>query len=153
MKNWEFYEKELRDCDSLDAIAITKSGKMVECVDINCGVCAFHFSNGGCGQDKIIEFLYQEHEERIALTEDEQMLCSLLGRGWIARDKNGNLYWYEKKPTKDFDDYQWCSSGEAGVFKITKAFLQCKFNFIQWKDKEPWEVRDREAQKGLDEEK
>lgn len=141
MKNWEFYEKELRNCDSLDAIAITKSGKMVKCVDINCGVCACHSSNGECSQDKIIEFLYQEHKERIALTEDEQTLCNLLGMGWITRDKNGNLYWYAKKPEKDFGNYQWYYNGVSFVIEITKAFPQCKFDFIKWEDEEPWRVQ------------
>lgn len=140
MKNWEFYEKELRNCDDLDELAITKSGRMVRCVDINCGVCACHSSNGGCSQDNIIEFLYQEHKERITLTKDEQMLCNLLGRGWIARDNNGDLFWYENEaPVKG--DFNWITGIYDKNTRISSLFPQCKFEFIKWEDEEPRKVQ------------
>lgn len=42
-----------------------------------------------------LKWLHQEYKEPVVLTDDEKALCKLFGRGWIARDENGNLYWYE----------------------------------------------------------
>ena len=72
------------------------------------------------------------------MTDDEKALCKLLGRGWIGRDKDDTLYWYENK-SKEKGNQIWIPNGLS--FRLTKIFPQCKFDFIKWEDEELWEVK------------
>lgn len=137
MKNWEFYEDELKEHSLAFALM---NNKVYWCSDITCSECAFSMGSqtcGECGEAKL-KWLYQEHKEPIVLTDDEKLLCKLFNRGWIARDKNGSLYWYENKP-KEKDEQIWMLNGLS--VRLTKLFPQCKFDFIKWEDEEPWEVK------------
>lgn len=119
MKNWEFYEKELRKYKFAFAM---RDNQICCCLDVACDKCAFDPDiTKSCSEAKM-KWLYQEHKEPVVLTDDEKSLCKLLGRGWIARDKNGKLYWFE-------------------IINIDSVFPQCKFDFIKWEDEEPWEVK------------
>lgn len=53
---------------------------------------------------------------------------------WVARDKNGRLFMYKNKPSKD--DEQWCSS-VYDLFPIDDTL----FPEIKWEDPEPTEVQ------------
>lgn len=130
MKNWEFYEEEIKENNFIFGVI---DDEIVRCLSANCGKCSF--KNISCGTQRL-RFLYQEHK-KIRLTDDEKALCKLLGRGWIARDKNGNLYWYINKPNKT--DIDWIEREEYVSIDIT--FPQCKFDFIKWEDDKPWEVQ------------
>lgn len=97
MKNWEFYEEELKKYSLSFAI---KDNQICWCSDVSCSECKFSPNcSFSCGEIKL-QWLYQEHKETVVLTEDEKALCKLFGRGWIARDKDDTLYWYENKPEK-----------------------------------------------------
>lgn len=141
MKNWEFYEEELKKYSLVFAM---KDNQICWCSEVSCNECVFNFNRDesyvcDCIRNKM-EWLYQECKKPIVLTDDEKALCKLLGRGWIARDKNDLLYWYENKPTEKHQ-IAWCVPvGDAGM-KINTFFPQCKFEFIRWEDEEPWEVK------------
>jgi hypothetical protein len=133
MKNWEFYEKFVKN-NPLFAVV---KGKLVQCVDTSCEECDFGGMN--CCSISRIEFLYQDYKEPVVLTDDEKTLCKMIGRGWIARDLDGKLWWYKTKPTKRTVG-TW-SNRSVIVADISDAFPQCKFEFIKWGDDEPWEVQ------------
>lgn len=139
MKNWEFYEDELKEHSLAFALM---NNKVYWCSDITCSECAFSMGSqtcGECGEAKL-KWLYQEHKEPIVLTDDEKSLCKLLGRGWIARDMNGDLWWYKVKPEKKGLTI-WTLPEVLTNLQIGIAFHQCKFDFIKWEDEEPWEVK------------
>lgn len=137
MKNWEFYEGELREYGLSFALM---NNKICWCSDISCGECAFSVNKGiSCGEAKL-KWLYQEHKEPIVLTDDEKSLCKLLSKGWIARDKDNSLWWYKNRPKEKLDD-GWCIPNSTINIKISNFFPQCKFEFIKWKDEEPWEIK------------
>ena len=139
MKNWEFYEDELKEHSLAFALM---NNKVYWCSDITCSECAFSMGSqtcGECGEAKL-KWLYQEHKEPIVLTDDEKSLCKLLSKGWIARDKDNSLWWYKNRPKEKFDD-GWCIPNSIINIKISKFFPQCKFEFIKWEDEEPWEVK------------
>lgn len=134
MKNWEFYEDELKEYGLAFALM---NNKICWCSDISCDECMFYMGSQTCGEAKL-KWLYQEHKEPVILTEDEKSLCKLFGRGWIVRDKDGNLYWYETKPEKKNLSTWFASSRRMCTGMV---FPQCKFDFIKWEDEEPWEVK------------
>lgn len=143
MKNWEFCEEQLRKYNLAFAMNNDNHNQISSCESIRCDRCAFSASNQSepviCDVTKI-KWLYQEHKEPAVLTNDEKSLCKLLGRGWIARDKDNSLWWYKNRPKEKLDD-GWCIPNSTINVKISKYFPQCKFDFIKWEDEEPWEVK------------
>lgn len=135
MKNWEFYEEDIRAYEARFAVV---DGKIKGCSNGICSFCAFDNEDNESCQcwDKRLDFLYREHN---ILTDDEKALCKLLDGGWIARDSNGDLWWYEDKITER-NSSAWVASGIGLNVKMNRFFPQCKFNFIRWEDEEPWEV-------------
>ena len=131
MKNWEYNEEFVKKNPLFGVI----KGELVQCADINCEECDF----GGMNYCSIarIEFLYQEYKEPIRLTADEKILCKMINRGWIARDSDGKLRWYEHKPYKG--DCKWIRTRQSRCVNIGGIFPQCKFDFIKWEG--PWEVK------------
>lgn len=130
MKNWEFYEEELKEYGFAFALV---NNQICWCSDVSCSECAFCSFN--CNGSKV-QWLYQEHKETVVLTDDEKALCKLLGRGWIARDRDEKLFYYILEPYKDCNNWR----AEWYIY-INKCFPQCKFDFIKWEDEEPWEVK------------
>lgn len=137
MKNWEFYEEELKKYGFAFAM---EDNQICSCAFVSCDRCMFDMGESNSCDVPRIEWLYQEYKEPIVLTDDEKALCKLLGRGWIARDKNGKLYWFENKPTNKINA-EWITSITGTIINIDSVFPQCKFEFIKWGDEEPWEVK------------
>lgn len=135
MKNWEFYEEELKKYSLVFAM---KDNQIYSCGSVSCDKCAFGVNYPRNCMEAKVKWLYQEHKEPVVLTEDEKALCKLFGRGWIVRDKDGNLYWYETKPEKKNLSTWFASSRRMCTGMV---FPQCKFDFIKWEDEEPWEVK------------
>lgn len=134
MKNWEFYEEELKNMDLLSL------WKIIKYAFVLCDRCMFDMGEANSCDVPRMKWLYQEYKEPVVLTDDEKSLCKLLGRGWIARDKNGKLYWFENKPTNKINA-EWITSIAGTIINIDSVFPQCKFEFIKWEDEEPWEVK------------
>lgn len=137
MKNWKKYEKEIKEFGL--AFAVLKgSNEVVGCSIKNpfgCEECLFYEDNS-CGKGKS-KWLYSDYKEPVVLTDDEQKLCELLSEGWIARDENGDVYFYVFKPRKGVN--MWL---EGVGTNITGLFPQCKFEFIKWEDEEPYSVKE-----------
>ena len=80
------------------------------------------------------ELLWERKDPKI--TEDEKVILRNLPEKykWIARDKNGLIFIYEKKPSKY--DYSWIGYND-------KAFPYYHlFQFIKWEDEEPYLIED-----------
>lgn len=91
MKNWEFYERELKEHNLAFALV---NNQIYWCSEVSCNECAFNRDESyvcDCTGNRM-EWLYQECKKPIVLTDDEKALCKLLGRGWIARE------WEDKEP-------------------------------------------------------
>lgn len=86
IKNWEFYEEQLKEYSLTFAM---KDNQICWCSEVSCSECKFSPNRSfSCSEIKL-EWLYQEHKETVVLTDDEKALCKLLGRGWIGRDEDG----------------------------------------------------------------
>lgn len=140
MKNWDFYEEDVRAYEARFAIV---DGKITGCSNGICCFCDFDNEDNDPTQcwDKRLEFLYQEHKEPAVLTDDEKALCKLLGRGWIVRYKDNRLFWSNTKPVKDrYNMWNFKNCKEFHSISLG-MYPNCKFDFIKWEDKEPWEVK------------
>lgn len=136
MKNWEFYEEQVRENPYF---AYTKR-EIRPCGLTVCSKCDFFDEDNDNCMMRRIEFLYQDYKRTVVLTDDEKALCKLLGSGWIARDLDEKLWWYKKKPTKGTAPGAWLNRS-CSISGISDMFPQCKFDFIKWEDEEPWEVQ------------
>lgn len=60
---------------------------------------------------------------------------------YIARDKSGELFIYEKEPRKLDDDVRWASNCFIDWFCLNCRF-SVQFPMIKWSDEEPWLIED-----------
>ena len=81
------------------------------------------------------ELLWERKEKpQPKLTKDEKVILRNLPKEykWIARDKNGLIFLYAKKPSKY--DYSWIGYND-------KAFPYYHlFQFIKWEDEKPYSI-------------
>jgi hypothetical protein len=79
--------------------------------------------------------------ESVKVSRGERIVLQMLEKKyrWIARDKIGNLYVYEKKPTKEREIECW-----FGVVcgPLNLIAFNHHFQFIKWSDEEPWLITD-----------
>lgn len=140
MTNFEYYKDEI-----LKVVNYTGSrfainhdtGEIISCVGCSCDSCEFGYKKSlRCGREKMC-WLYAEHIEKPKLTKKERQFCELFETGWIARDRDGELYHCKCKPYKN--DGEWIN----GSFDINiHNFPDVPFSFITWDDKEPWSVEE-----------
>lgn len=72
------------------------------------------------------------------LTKRERAFCELIPDGYIARDKDTDLWWHEYRPIKD-GIREWAPGGE---YINLELFDEIPFMFITWEDDEPWAVEE-----------
>ena len=141
MTNFEYYKDKILEIGDIKEIALTKDGELGKCSELDCGCCKFH-RTGDCNTT-MIEWLYMEHvEKKPKLTKKEYELCALLHTGYIAKDRNGAIGYYRKKPSKASYDYVWSSGFGWCNFTDKALFVDIKFDFIKWEDEEPWSVEE-----------
>lgn len=153
MTNYEFYKEEIEmRYRNVEAFALTKQGCIVNCGSINCQACMFScYTNPAtrglsCGDRKMM-WAVHEHVEKPKLTKQERKFCELFESKdvWIAKDKSGALYLYDKKPHKGKELYDeiweanyYGNTMDGIVFKLAEM----KFEFIKWEDEEPWSIEE-----------
>lgn len=86
-------------------------------------------------------WLKQEHKEEIKLSEAERVILENIDKkyGWIARDKNDELYVYEKKPKK-VNVNSWEDETAYGYEDL--PVFNHLFQFIEWEDEEPYNIEE-----------
>ena len=59
---------------------------------------------------------------------------------WIAKDRNGNVCIFVKKPEKDSVYHAW-DDGEESYKNLSEFFKSELFDFLSWNDKEPTNIK------------
>lgn len=148
MKNREKFAKEILDiaCNGR-SIAVTKDNKVVYCSDTPCESCMFDSCGKHIGRvqvclDRLREWSESEYVEKPTITSREKKLLDILLPEWsyIARDRNNGLYVYQIKPIR-FGEH-WMHKNNNYYYEITKDVYGNIFDFIKWKDEEPWSIED-----------
>lgn len=140
MKNFEFWEKEIREiCDNGNSCGLVK-GKPVSCDDIMCSQCDLGDVN--C-DGQFVSWLYKEHVEKPKIDKRTKMFFDAIETGWVARDKGGVLCLYTTIPRKG--NSHWYSS----YYSINNQLLCLNgilgfitLDFVKWEDDKPWKVED-----------
>lgn len=131
MTNFEKYKDEILDLSERDWIRVTKDRKVVSCSS-KCEDCIFYYNNvGGC-RNAFLKWLYVEAKP--TLTAKERAFCVIVSEGYIARDKDGELYIYANEPPKRKE--QWCS--DVDFIPLNNEY----FSFIIWEDEKPWSIEE-----------
>ena len=87
----------------------------------------------------MFKYLAEEHVEQPKVTRRERAFLELVGSGWIARDAEGELYYYLQEPQKG--GATWCGVTTKAHTRIDTA-LGMDFDFIKWDEDEPRKVED-----------
>ena len=135
--NFEFYKDEiLRIARNGYVPILTKQGKIGGCGNTDCEYCAFSSQKKRCREVQF-EWFYAEHIEQPKLTKRERAFCEAVQTGWIARDKNGELYWFVEGFKVDRLQRTWTSAEYSKISTMGLCFC-----FVKWEDTEPWAVAD-----------
>lgn len=130
MTNFEKYQKEILNIVSKQSLAV-KEGKPASCDETNCNECMLDVRQ--CGRE-LIKWLYAE--ANTILTAKERTFCEIISEGYIARDKDGDLFYSQSdKPCKE--DEIWVVDYNNYI-----ALPEDLFKFITWEDEEPWTVEE-----------
>ena len=144
MKNKEKFMKEIvaLACNE-SSIAVEKAtGKPIDCSIIKCNRCKFYsYENVTCCRG-LKEWAESEYVERPVISKADRVLleCLKKDRKYLARDENGRLYSYIKKPSKYNTLFMW-GTGASGPTCIPSCF-NAGFPMVKWEDNEPWLVED-----------
>lgn len=118
-------------------------------ISVTTNICNEQKSKGLCGgrfcRECKLEWLkqeHQEHKEEIKLSEAERVILENLDEKykWIARDKDNELYVYEKKPLKTDTD-AWSNATAPTLYESLSAFNHL-FEFVKWEDEEPYNIEE-----------
>lgn len=129
--------KEKENNPHFDFMAVC-DGKPVPCKEIVCNRCLFRESD--CPIE-FIKWLFTEHVELPTLNNREWGLLNFYEKGWIARERTGDLYVHQEKPAKRqtvSGALRWES--DKSIHYISKAKSNNCFDFIQFEDNEPWSI-------------
>lgn len=142
MTNMEFYRDEIEEIVNGDfTIAVLENGVPVECTsDAQCDECIFERSK--CSEPKLVKWLMAEHTEKPKLTKREKHFVEFAETGFLARDEDGMLFWYPKKPVKGHCEWHeeiLCYVSSRGFSTEDDKLL---FPIIKWEDAEPWSVEE-----------
>lgn len=129
MKNIEKYYDVLAKQTDFICYANNEILKNKHCGNVPCSEC----------NKKVLNWLNQEYEEPIKLTDDEKAILRNLHKKykWIARDGNGDIYIFPDKPVKYESVWDYC-----GIESKSLIFFSHLFKFIKWSDEEPYSIEE-----------
>ena len=139
MTNFEFYKDYIVDKNNFEFGYV--DGKLVSCMG-SCGMCMFAVGGFGCDSNRI-KWLYEEYIEKPKLTKKERLFCELMETGWIARDADGSIAYYELHPTRLLS--VWNIERIYTNFLISDSHnldSYKAFSFVKWEDEGLWSIDD-----------
>ena len=137
MTNFEKFKNEITEIIYKEKRLIAReknTGRFACCGDISCACCQFF--HGNCVVN-IFEWMLEEYQEPVPkLTKAEKGFCEIIKNGYIARDKNEDLYLYNNSPYVTETD--WRAAGYGHCARLCSKF----FPFITWESNKAWSIED-----------
>ena len=131
------YEKFKREIEALGYdFGVTKTQEIFFCPTMECANCIFKDS---CVSSKV-RWLYEEAKEIFPITIKEKHFLEFFKESYyVARDGNGHLFIYNRKPVQLSGYWSLNEYGEGvddTMFSIKPDF----FSFITWESDKCWSV-------------
>jgi hypothetical protein len=137
MLNAEYYKEKIKKVGLAFGFV---NGEIVPCSETACNECDFQRDVvTGCSL-KTVEWLISECKEPVTLTAKEKHFAECLIDGFVARDKNNDLYWFKVMPEKTGEAWMHKSNTRLSKINGVDMFSFNPFPFIKWEDEEPWAV-------------
>lgn len=137
----KFGDKVLDVLEREGTFAVSNNGKVCGCDDIlGCNNCLSFVHWRECEYYKA-KWLREEYKYYV--TENELKFVNILDTRYhyIARDKNGLLFLYNKKPEKRSDAWVVYYADNLCAKRIYTEFCEnVNFSMVKWEDDEPWEI-------------
>lgn len=132
MTNFEKYKDEILPLAKNNRGFAFHMNKITDCKLSGCKNCIF---TGACIANRI-KWLYEEYQEPTPkLTKAEKGFCEIIKDGYIARDKNGELYLYNNPPYVTETDWR---ANYGHCTRLCSKF----FPFITWESNRYWSIED-----------
>lgn len=132
MTNFEKYKDEILPLAKNNRGFAFYMNKITDCKLSGCKNCIF---TGACIANRI-KWLYEEYQEPAPkLTKAEKGFCEVVKDGYIARDKNGDLYLYNNPPYVTETDWR---ANYGHCTRLCSNF----FPFITWESNRYWSIED-----------
>lgn len=132
MTNFEKYKDEILLLAKNNRGFAFHMNKITDCKFSGCKNCIF---TGACIANRI-KWLYEEYQEPAPkLTKAEKGFCEILDDGYIARDKNGELYLYNNPPHVTETDWR---ADYGHCMRLCTKF----FPFITWESGKVWGINE-----------
>lgn len=151
MKNFEYFEKEIKELAAKGCEIAVSKGKPCDCGKCACHDCDFYIGGDeyGCYDGNFINWLYEEHIEPPKISARTKKFFETIETGWVTRDYGGSLFMFNVKPRKNCMCVgEWAVGGNIpiGGYGARKLydypFNFLTLDFIKWEDEEPWSVED-----------
>ena len=137
MTNFEFYKDKILEFVKNGKVFALKGNDLAACAGTVCKDCSFCSTEINC-YALSLKWLYEEYTPpKPKLTKRERGFCETVGSGWLARDRNGELYLHKEKPHKRSDDW----SDDVDWSYLNPSFFP-DFDFITWEDDEPYSIEE-----------
>lgn len=141
MKNKERHAKDIVEiaCDGNCIAVVRSTGELRPCCEMPCRECLFHSDTERC-KEKVREWAEAECVERPVISKKDRAFLEYIDTriNYIARDMNGGLYIYIRKPRKLIDC--WESNGCESDKSL--KFFKLDFPMVKWSDDKPWLIED-----------
>lgn len=136
MKNKEKYASEIIEIACKYGAVNERTGELKGCSEIICEHCLFRERGISRCKEKMKEWLESEYIEKPVISKKDRAFLEYLNanNNYIARDMDGGLYVYIRKPFKTFDFWKVVGFEKCKSLRMVDIDLP----MVKWSDDKPW---------------
>ena len=140
MKNKEKFEKEIMEIACKYGAVNERTGELKGCSETTCEYCLFRYRSKGSCKEEMKAWLESEYIEKPVISKKDRAFLEYLNANinYIARDMDGSLYVYIRKPFKVFDYWKVVGFEKSKSLRMVGIGLP----MVKWSDDSPWLIED-----------
>ena len=140
MKNKEKYAKEIIEIACEYGAVNERTGELKGCSEIICEHCLLREMGISSCKEKMKEWLESEYIEKPVISKKDRTFLEYLNANinYIARDMDGDLCVYTRKPFKTFDFWKVVGFEKRKSLQMVDIDLP----MVKWEDDKPWLIED-----------
>lgn len=140
MKNKEKFEKELMEIACKYGAVNERTGELKGCSEIICEHCLFGERGISRCKGKMKAWLESECIEKPVISKMDRAFLDYINANvhYIARDMDGGLHVYIRKPFKTFDFWKVVGFEKCKSLRMVDIDLP----MVKWSDDSPWLIED-----------